>query len=45
MPLATMFFDGTKFVLAIFVEDHPVTISAKLFSTLTSGFRETENFF
>ena len=38
-PLAAMFFD-IKFISAIFVESHLLTISVKLFSILTTGFRD-----
>ena len=33
-------FKQIKYILAIFVEDHLVTISAKSISVLTIGFRE-----
>ena len=32
-----------QFLLAIFVEGHLVTISAKLFSNLTTGFRREDD--
>ena len=42
-PLAAMFFDRIKFLLSIFVECHLVTISAKLFSIMNTGFRGEDN--
>ena len=37
-----MFFEGSNYVLAIFVAGHLITLSAKSFSILTTVFREED---